>query len=186
MAAAPSLFDRVKFWGMAQSFRIRDWLKPPEDVLKPVGIVFDMTVVDYGCGSGSYSIAAAALAGPRGKVYALDIDPVAVEATRRRALREAAPTVEVRHVRGFATGLPDACADRVLLMDMIHYLPDRRPLLTEVHRLLKPDGQVYIDIHHTDPAPIKAELTASGLFTITADHGSQVLAQPTPDPAPGG
>ena len=55
-----------------------------------------MTVVDAGCGSGILSIAAAKFGAE--KVYALDLDPVAVAVTGENAQRNGcADTVEVRN-----------------------------------------------------------------------------------------
>jgi ubiquinone/menaquinone biosynthesis C-methylase UbiE len=173
-----SLFNRLIFDGMALTFRVRDWLNPPGEVLAPVRIEAGMTVVDYGCGPGSYSLAAAHAVGPEGQVYGVDILPLAVEAVQRKAAREGLPYLHGVLVEGYATGLPAASADRVLLMDMIHSVPDRAALLREVHRLLKPDGLAYVDIHHTDPAPIKEQMVNSGLFEIVEDLGTKFLARP--------
>ena len=41
------------------------------------------TVYDIGCGSGSISVEAALQVGPLGKVYSVDIDPKAVELTKK-------------------------------------------------------------------------------------------------------
>ena len=49
------------------------WLKEKaEKFLKEVGIRKDQTVLDWGCGSGYYTIPAAKIVGDKGKVYALD------------------------------------------------------------------------------------------------------------------
>ncbi len=48
------------------------------------GIGEGMTVVDYGCGPGRYTIALAGLVGEKGKVYALDIHELAVETVKKR------------------------------------------------------------------------------------------------------
>ena len=169
--------NRLMFDGMALSFRVRDWLNPPERVLEAARLHAGMTVVDYGCGPGSYSLAAARKVGPTGMVYGVDIHPLAVQTVERKAARETMTYLRGVLVTGYTTGLPAACADRVLLMDMIHMVPDQAALLSEVRRLLKPDGLAYVDIHHTDPAPIKARIVAAG-FEIAEDMDSKLLARP--------
>jgi len=176
----PTPMSRLMFDGMALSFRIRDWLNPPAKVLAPARLAAGMTVVDYGCGPGSYTLAAARIVGPSGHIYGVDIHPQAVETVRRKAARAGLPDVEGVLVGGYQTGIPSFSADRVLLMDMIHMVPDQAALLREVHRLLKADGLVYVDIHHVDPAPIKARLVESGLFEIAEDMGKRLLARPMP------
>jgi ubiquinone/menaquinone biosynthesis C-methylase UbiE len=170
--------NRLLFESMALSFRVRDWLNPPAKVLEPARIDARMTVVDYGCGPGSFSLAAAHRVGPKGQVYGVDIHPAAVRSVERKAAREGLPYLHGVLVEGYATGLPAASADRVLLMDMIHMVPDRAALLREVHRLLKPEGLAYVDIHHTDPAPIKEQMVNSGLFEIVEDMDTKLLARP--------
>jgi len=41
-------------------------------VLRAVGVRGGLTVLDFGCGSGNYSIPAAKIVGEKGKVYTLD------------------------------------------------------------------------------------------------------------------
>ena len=43
-------------------------------LLKDVGIKAGQVVLDFGCGSGTYTVPAARTVGDKGKVYALDKD----------------------------------------------------------------------------------------------------------------
>ena len=64
---------------MSFGFKFRDLFLPRENILKEVGIKPGFYILDYGCGAGSYTIPAAQLVGNSGKVYALDIHPLAVQ-----------------------------------------------------------------------------------------------------------
>ena len=55
---------------MSFIFKLRDFFLPRKDVLKEVGIKSGFSVLDYGCGPGSYIIATTELIGESGKVYA--------------------------------------------------------------------------------------------------------------------
>jgi len=57
---------------MSLKFRLRDFFRPPERILREAGIRNGMTVLDFGCGPGGFSLAAAKLVGPGGRVYAAD------------------------------------------------------------------------------------------------------------------
>jgi len=166
------------FNGMALTFRIRDLLKPPRRVLEPVGLQPGMTVVDYGCGPGSYTLAAAEIVGPAGKVYGVDLHPLAVATVRKKAARRGLTQVEAVQVDGYNSGIPAVSVDCVLLMDMIHMVPDRAALLAEVQRFLKPDGFAYIQVHHTSPDAIRADVERTGLFTVTRSDGQDLFASP--------
>lgn len=58
---------------MAFFFSIRDLVKPPENILKETDIRPGDRVLDFGCGPGSYSLAASRLVDESGEVHALDI-----------------------------------------------------------------------------------------------------------------
>ncbi len=179
LGQATSPMNRLMFDGMALSFRIRDLLKPPPKVLQNVGLEPGMTVVDYGCGPGSYTLAAADMVGPQGKVYGVDIHPQAAATVRRKAARRGFTHVEAVQVDGYATGIPADSVDCVMLMDMIHMVPDRAALLAEVRRILKRDGYAYVQVHHTSPDAIRADVEDSGLFTVTRVDGQDLFASPT-------
>lgn len=44
--------------------------------------------MDYGCGIGSFTFPAASLVGEKGKVYALDKQPVAIKGVEEKAKKE--------------------------------------------------------------------------------------------------
>ena len=108
---------------MALTFKIRDFFAPRTNILKEVGIKPRLSVLDYGCGSGSYITAAAELAGDTGKIYALDIHPLAIERARRIVSRNRLTNVETIQF-DCATGLPESSIDVVLLYDVFHKLSD--------------------------------------------------------------
>lgn len=53
------------------------------------------TVYDIGCGSGSVTVEAALQVGSEGRVYAIDMDPKAVDLTRRNAEKFGVSNVEI-------------------------------------------------------------------------------------------
>ncbi|MDP2720185.1 MAG: hypothetical protein U1D67_05650 [Dehalococcoidia bacterium] len=57
---------------MSLEFKLRDFVRPRDSILKEVGIKTGFKVLDYGCGPGAYVIAVAELVGGTGKIYALD------------------------------------------------------------------------------------------------------------------
>lgn len=54
---------------------------------------------------------------------------------------------DVRFVRasGQALPFPDGCADAVLLIEVLHHVPDDRPVLAEAARVVRPGGRVLIE-----------------------------------------
>jgi SAM-dependent methyltransferase len=99
-----------------------------------------LDVVDLGCGTGTTAIR---LAATGARVTGVDADP---EILRRARGKAGAEAVEWRSGRVEATGLADACCDRVVLSLVLHHLPDPAKLATleEARRLLRPDGRVHV------------------------------------------
>ncbi|MBE9482672.1 MAG: methyltransferase domain-containing protein, partial [Chloroflexi bacterium] len=77
------LMSNFAFMFMSFGFRFRDIFLPRKNILAEVGIKSGFNILDYGCGSGSYTIPAAQLVGESGKVYSLDINPLAVQQVQK-------------------------------------------------------------------------------------------------------
>jgi ubiquinone/menaquinone biosynthesis C-methylase UbiE len=106
--------------------------------LQKSGVRAGQTVLDFGCGSGHFTIAAAKMVGENGKVYALDVHPLAIEAVKSKVAKEG--LLNVRTILSDRnTGLPDESVDVVLLYRTFYLVKDKRGLLDELHRVLKPD-----------------------------------------------
>ncbi len=135
---------------MAEPFDVRhaDKLENPERLveLPPAKLVELLqlggaeTVVDFGAGSGMYSLPIAA-ALPNGHVLAVDTQP---EMLAR--LRAKLPTDDVdgrvRPVLGEngVVPLPDGVAERMLVVNVLHHVHDDPATLAEMARLLAAGG----------------------------------------------
>jgi ubiquinone/menaquinone biosynthesis C-methylase UbiE len=150
---------------MAFSFKIRDFFKPRRDIVKEVGIKEGFRVLDYGCGPGSYVVAVAELVGKLGRVYALDINPLAVKMVKEIAVKKQLPNVETI-LSDRKTGLPDDSINVVLLYDTFHDLLDPNLVLEELHRVLKPNGILSFSDHHMKENEIISKVTNNGLFRL--------------------
>jgi len=151
---------------MALGYKFRDLRLPRKNILKEVGIKTGFQVLDYGCGPGSYIIPLAELVGESGKVYALDIHPLAIQKVRDIASKKQLANIETI-LSDCRTGLPDNTLDAVLLYDAFHHLSDADVVLKELYRVLKPDGILSFSDHHMKENEIVAEVTNSGLFRLS-------------------
>ena len=119
--------------------------------------------MDYGCGPGSYTIAAAEVVGPTGKVYAADIHPLAIAEVMRRAKEKNIINIEPI-LTDCDTKLEDNSIDVILLLDIYHDLSNPLRILTELHRVLKNDGWLSVDDHHLKDEELIRKITSEGLF----------------------
>jgi ubiquinone/menaquinone biosynthesis C-methylase UbiE len=116
----------------------------PAKELAMLGLNADMgNSVDFGCGYGTFAVPAAKVA--HGTVYALDIDPAMVAATRAKADAEGVRNVEAnaRDIVACGTGLPDAAVDYAMLFNILH-CEDPLSLLREARRVLAPGGTLAV------------------------------------------
>jgi ubiquinone/menaquinone biosynthesis C-methylase UbiE len=155
----------LDFKVMSFGFRIRDVFRPRIDILREVGIRPGSSVLDYGCGPGGYIPALAELVGPTGQIYALDLNPAAIAATQKLALRK-----KIENVRTIlsdcSTGLSDPRMDAILLYDTFHHLSQPDDVLRELHRVLKDEGVLSFSDHHMEERDIVAGVTGSGMFEL--------------------
>jgi ubiquinone/menaquinone biosynthesis C-methylase UbiE len=162
-----ALLAIVRFQFMVAVFRLRDWWRPRREVLQDVGIRPGFHVLDFGCGTGSYIRETARLVGESGEVYALDINPLAIEAANKLAAAHG-----LRNVRTIlsdcASRLPDESVDVVLLYDILHDLSASAEVLQEIHRVLKPSGILSMSDHHLKPADIVTRVTAAHGFRLVS------------------
>ena len=86
--------SNLMFQGMCFVFMLRDLFSPRETILMETGIKPGDYVLDYGCGPGGYVAPASKLLGEAGRVYALDINPLAVKRVQKIALKEQLANVE--------------------------------------------------------------------------------------------
>ena len=140
--------------------------------MKEVDIKPGFAVLDYGCGPGSYIAAAAELVGREGKIYALDIHPLAIQMVRNIAAKRGLTNVETI-LSDCKTGLPDSSLDVVLLYDILHDLSEPNEVLAELYRVLKPNGILSFSDHHMKESELMHWLTDGGLFRLSA-RGTRV------------
>jgi len=161
----PKATSNLSFRLMALSFKLRDWVLPRRRILREVGIRRGDRVLDYGCGPGSYIGPLAELVGEEGRIYALDLHPLALQMVQRIALRKGLKNVETIP-SDCKTGLPGESIDVVLLYDVLHELSSRDDVLRELHRVLKPQGVLSVMDHHMKEGEVVSAVTGGGLFRL--------------------
>lgn len=157
--------SNLDFKLMSLVIRLRDLRLPRIEILREVGIQTGFRVLDFGCGPGSYVPVVSELVGPSGRVYALDIHPLAVESVNRLASGRGLTNVETV-LSDCRTGLPDEFVDVALLYDIYHDLAEPEAVLKEIHRVLKPDGVLSFNDHHMKGEEIVAKIGAGELFRL--------------------
>jgi ubiquinone/menaquinone biosynthesis C-methylase UbiE len=131
--------DSSHAWALDNSFR--------KKVHNP-GIIFKgltmpgHTVIDLGCGPGTFSIDLAGLVAESGKVIAVDLQDKMLRKLKEKAERYGfTERITLHKCSGESLGLAGQCkADFILAFYMVHEVSDRKNFFLEIKELLKPDG----------------------------------------------
>ena len=150
----------------------------PRRHLKKIPLKEGMVVVDYGCGPGRYTIPAAKLVGNEGKVFTVDIHPLAIKTIKERAVRESLTNIETILVDSYNTGIQDSSIDLVLLLDTLHMIGNHDALFREIHRILKQDGILFMDPGHMRMSRAREIVESSSFFTIVKFQGHNMWVAP--------
>lgn len=126
-------------------------------LLKALQIEKGQTVCDLGCGNGFYTLELAKLVGPKGTVYAVDIQREMLEMLMQRSNQ-----VGFRNIRPVIgspidPNLPAGEVDLVLCVDVYHEFSHPAEMLAAIRRSLSDDGLLVLaEFRGEDPAvPIK-------------------------------
>ncbi len=174
------LQPNIHFNLMSFAFIFRDIFMPRINILKDVGIKKGYHVLDYGCGPGSYIKPLLELVGGSGKIFALDIHPLAIKKVQKIVSKEQLTNVETI-CSGCSTGLPDNSINAILLYDTFHTLGDPTGVLKELHRVLKPDGILSFSDHHLEEKEILSGITSSELFRFSEKYNRTYCFEKTND-----
>lgn len=159
-------------------FKLRDYFSNPRQLLKKIPLKEGMTIVDYGCGIGRYTLPVAESVGLNGKVIAVDIQPLAIKTVKEKAARRGLTNVEVILVDSYNTGIQDSSIDIVLLIDTLHMIEHCDALLQEFYQILKQDGLAFIDRGHLKMSRVMEIVASTDLFTIVDCWERDMLVAP--------
>ena len=123
----------------------REAWQRPDQVMDAVHVAEGTTVADIGAGGGWFTMRLARRVGPNGRVYAVDVQRLMIEAIRRRVQREGLNNVTaVLGTNDDPRLSPDARTDAVLIVDAFHEMDEPVVMLQNIARTLKPQGRIGI------------------------------------------
>lgn len=144
----------------------RRWLQNPRKILSPY-IRDGMTVLDFGCGPGFFTVSMAELVGPTGRVYAVDLQEgmlSLLQSKVRGSMLES--RITLHRCNSDCIGINTA-VDFILAFYVIHEISDQHRWFREAADLLQPNGLLLV----VEPRPFhvsKADFQQTILAAETA------------------
>ncbi len=168
----------IAFRLMAFIFVIRDALFSVGKKLDQFGFVKGSIVLDFGCGPGSYIAHASQLVGDKGKVYAVDVQPLAIKAVSKKVARHNLENVFPLLSTGYPIDINSHTIDFIYALDMFHHIKDSQPFLKELHRLLKPEGTLFIESGHQHLDAARQKILDSGYWKVITEDRNRFTCVP--------
>ena len=155
----------------------RDALTPIDKECDKFGIKRGDTVIDYGCGSGGYTTKISKLVGNAGKVYAVDLYELAIAVVKKKIDKFSLENIQTVLVKDLGA-IQDNIADIIIAIDMFHMVEDTDALLSELHRLVKKNGSLFISTHHLSSEEVKEKITRTELWEIVDEVENTLKCMP--------
>ncbi|MFZ5572541.1 MAG: class I SAM-dependent methyltransferase [Thermodesulfobacteriota bacterium] len=123
--------------------KIRRWFQDPRKILAPY-VKAGMTVLDYGCGPGFFTLDLAEMVGRSGRVIAADLQKGMLEKLKEKMQgTDWEGRIRLHQCAESRIGLSEP-VDFVLCFYMVHEIPDQAAFFRELHGILQPEGKVLI------------------------------------------
>ncbi len=147
--AAPTYNSQMKRMTFGREVELR------ETTVSLAGVKPGDCVLEVGCGTGTLSLAAKRRAGSSGKVYGIDVIPVMIELSQRKAV-QAGEEITFQLASIADIPFPANHFDVVMCSFMIFHMSEkvRQMGIPEIFRVLKPQGRLLVLDSATPTRPV--------------------------------
>jgi len=168
----PHKFETARFKRLMSAER-REEL-PPGSILERIGLRSGQTFVDIGAGPGFFALPAAAIVGPKGRVFGLDVAQIMVDELRKNAARKKASNVETGLIPEAGAKLPNG-ADFYFLANVFHEVDDRGAYLRNLRKHMTGRSRLviidYLRKKTKHGPPLRDRVPLQTLRTFLAEAG---------------
>jgi predicted methyltransferase len=172
-------FSGAEQWAHVFDDPKRDRWQKPHEVIQALALKPNAIIADIGAGTGYFAVRVGNMV-PKGRVYAVDIEPDMVKYLAERARREQRDNVIAVHGTVEDPKLPEK-ADLILMVDVFHHIEHRKQYFHKLRASLKPGGRIAIIDFRLDspegppkaaripPERVVAELKSAG-YGLAIEH----------------
>lgn len=163
---------------MSFMFSIRDVFSTPENKLYKFGIKPGDTLIDYGCGPGTYIKKASELIGSAGTIYGVDLHKMAIDAVNKRVKKYNLQNVKTSLVSDYKCPIESDIADVIYALDMFHMVKEPYRFLKELHRMIKKEGRLFIEDGHQPRKKALKKIKDSCLWDFIEEKKEWLICSP--------
>jgi len=153
----------------------------PDAVVRALAVRRGQVVADVGAGPGYFTLRLARKVGASGHVYAVDAEPMVLEALRKRLTAAGARNVTPVLGGGDDPLLPAATCELALIVDTYHHFDHGPAFLRRVTRALRPGGRlVNIDFEARETPvgpPLEHRVSRERFLRDARRAGLEVVAE---------
>lgn len=161
---------------LAEKLASKPQFVSPTAVLKELGVTSGMNVIDYACGAGHWSLAAAKLVAPSGKVLAIENDINQLNRLKSQAEIQKLNNLEIEELElEKGTSKTVKLADLVIVSNILYLIEDKRKFLGKAVKMIAPGGRLlFIDWANRDTLfgpPVELRLNQEEVITMLEAEG---------------
>lgn|GEM_PF-551457 len=146
----------------------------PTETLGIFGFTPGMTVLDLGCGTGTFTAEMAQMVGEQGRVHAVDLQaPLLQEAQARVQAANLQARVAFHHCGAYQLPLESNSVDLAVMIATFSQLSDKPAVLRELRRVLKPGARLAVSEELPDPAYLPPQITRRWIEGTGYRYGGQ-------------
>lgn len=130
-----------------QSYKVSSSFMDPQKIVDSFGIDKGNIVADFGSGAGYFTLPLARAAAEKGKVFAVDILPSALEVVGKKASMENLTNIELVQAdleKENSTKIAEATVDFVVISNLLFQLENKANIFREAKRVLKSGGKLVV------------------------------------------
>ncbi len=135
-------FGDAEKWAHVFDDPQRDAWQKPHEVIQALALKQDAVIADIGAGTGYFAVRFANMV-PKGRVYAVDVEPDMVKYLGERAKKEKRDNLVAVAGKPDDPRLPEK-VDLAILVDVYHHVDEREAYFRKMRDSLKPGGRVAI------------------------------------------
>ena len=155
---------------------IRRLFQNPEKILTPY-IREGMTILDVGCAMGFFSLPAARMVGPNGRIVCIDVQTQMIDSLKKRAYKSGLmDRIDTRLCSSDSLGVDDLTEkiDFAFAIAVVHEVPDTSILFKQICKALKTTAQLLIAEPRAHVSPAALEKSIS----IAEQNGFKTIDRP--------